>query len=102
MSTDDFNESSHIVKRSLGSKPRYLRKRFPTNRTCALKVALLGVGAGQDGGALDVSPQMGRPAELDRSDRELLSLAGAVEVTEGAGKVTGQSSLIEVDPRRVL
>jgi hypothetical protein len=41
---------------------------------------------------------MGGSAELDRSDRELLSLAGAVEVAEGAGEVTGQSSLIEVDP----
>jgi hypothetical protein len=41
-------------------------------------------------------------AELDRPDRELLGLAGAIEVAEGAGEVTGQSSLIEVDPRRVF
>jgi hypothetical protein len=45
---------------------------------------------------------MGRSAELDRQDRELLSLAGAIEVAEGAGEVASQSSLIEVDPRRIL
>ena len=99
---DDFNEASDLVNSSLGPKPTHLFKRLPTNRTCALKVALLGVGAGQDGVALDTSPQMGWSAELDRQDRELLSLAGAIEVAEGAGEVTGQSSLIEVDPRRVL
>ena len=99
---NDFNEASDIVKGSLGPKPTHLLKRLLTNRTGALKVALLGVGAGQDGVALDTSPQMGRSAELDRQDRELLSLAGAIEVAEGAGEVTSQSSLIEVDPRRIL
>ena len=45
---------------------------------------------------------MGGPAELDRLDRELLRLAWAIEVAEGAGEVSAQSSFIEVDPRRVL
>jgi hypothetical protein len=99
---DDFNEASDIVKGSLGPKPTHLFKCLLTDRTRALKVALLGVGAGQDGVALDTSPQVGWSAELDRPDRELLSLAGAIEVAEGAGEVAGQSSLIEVDPRWVL
>jgi hypothetical protein len=99
---NDFNEASDIVKGSLGPKPTHLFKCPLTDRTCALKVALLGVGAGQDGVALDTSPQMGRSAELDRQDRELLSLTGAIEVAEAAGEVAGQSSLIEVDPRWVL
>jgi hypothetical protein len=99
---DDFNEASDIVKGSLGPKPTHLLKCLLTDRTRALKVTLLGVGAGQDGVALDTSPQMGWSAELDRPDRELFSLAGAIEVAEGAGEVAGQSSLIEVDPRRVL
>jgi hypothetical protein len=99
---DDFNEASDIVKGSLGSKPTHLCKCLLTDRTCALKVALLGMGAGQDGVALDASPQMGWSTELDRPERELLSLAGAIEVAEGAGEVAGQSSLIEVDPRWVL
>jgi hypothetical protein len=85
---NDFNETSDIVKGSLGSKPTHLLKRLPTDRTCALKVTLLGVGAGQDGAALDASPQMPGSAELDGPDRELLSLAGAIEVTEGAREVT--------------
>jgi hypothetical protein len=99
---DDFNEASDIVKGSLGLKPTHFFKCLLTDRTRALKVALLSVGAGQDGVALDTSPQMGWSAELDRPDRELLSLAGAIEVAKGAGEVAGQSSLIEVDPRRVL
>jgi hypothetical protein len=61
---------------------------LPTNRTCALKVALLGIGAGKDGVALDPSAQMGGSAELDRPERELLGLAGTIEVAEGAGEVT--------------
>jgi hypothetical protein len=99
---NDVNETSDIVKGSLGSKPTHLYKCLPTDRTGALKVALLGIGAGEDGVTLDASPQMRGSAELDRSDRELLSLAGAIEVAEGAGEVTGQSSLVEVDPRRIL
>ena len=73
---NDFNEASNLVKGSPGPKPTHLFKCLLTDRTRALKVALLGVGAGQDGVALDTSPQMGRSAELDRQDRELLSLAG--------------------------
>ena len=99
---NDFNETSDIVKGSLGSKPTHRFKCLPINRAGAVQVALLGVGAGEDGVALDPRPQMSRPAELDRPDRELLSLARAIEVPEGACQVTGQSSLIEVDPRRVL
>ena len=99
---DDFNEASDIVKGSLGPKPTHLFKCLPTDRACALKVALLGIGAGEDGVALDPRPQMRGSAELDRLERELLGLAGAIEVAEGAGEVAGQSSLIEVDPRRVL
>ena len=41
-----FDETSDIVKGSLGSKPTHLFKCLPTDRACALKVALLGVGAG--------------------------------------------------------
>ena len=85
---DDFYEASDIVKGSLGSKPAHLFKCLSTYRACALKVALLGVCAGEDGVALDASPQMGWSAELDRPDGELLSLAGAIEVAEGAGEVT--------------
>jgi len=99
---NDFNKTSNIVKGSPGAKPTDLYKCLPTDRAGALKVALLGVGAGEDGAALDTSPQMRGSAELDGPDRELLSLAGTIEVAEGAGKVAGQSSLIEVDPRRVL
>jgi hypothetical protein len=99
---NDFNETSDIVKGSRGSKPAHLLKRSLTDRTCALKVALLGVGAGQDGVALDASPEMRGSAELDRTDRELLGLVRAIEVAEGSREVTGQSSLIEVDPRRIL
>ena len=98
---NDFDEASDIVKGSLRPKPTHLLKCSLTDRTRALKVALLGVGAGQDGVALDTSPQMGGSAELDRPECELLSLAGTIEVTEGAGEVTGESSLIEVDPGRV-
>ena len=79
---------SDIIKGSLGAKPSHLFKSLPTHRACALKVALLGVGAGQDGVALDASAQMGGSAELDGPERELLSLAGAIEVAEGAGEVT--------------
>jgi hypothetical protein len=86
--TNDFNEASDIVKGSLGSKPTHLFKCFATDRACALKVALLGVGASQNGVALDASPQMRGSAELDGPDRELLSLAGAIEVAEGAREVT--------------
>ena len=86
---DDFNKASDLVKGSLGAKPTHLFKCLLTDRTCALKVALLGVGAGQDGVALDASPQMGGSAELDRPDGELLSLAGAIEVAKGACEVTG-------------
>jgi hypothetical protein len=60
------------------------------------------VGAGQDGVALDASPQVGRAAKLDRLSRELFSLAGLVEVTEAARQVSGKPSLIEIDPWRVL
>ena len=88
MRANDFNETSDIVNRSLGSKPAHLLKHLPTDRACALKVTLLGVGAGQDCVALHTSPQMRGPAELDGPDRELLSLAGAIEVAEGAGEVT--------------
>ena len=63
---NDFNETSDIVNGSLGSKSAHLLKRLPTDRTGALKVALLGMGAGQDGVALDASPEMRGPAELDR------------------------------------
>ena len=100
--TNDFNEASDIVNGSLGPKSAHLFKRLPTDRTGALKVALLGMGAGQDGVALDASPEMRGSAELDGPDRELLSLVGAIEVAEGAGEVAGKSSLIEVDPRGVL
>jgi hypothetical protein len=86
---NDFNETGDIVKGSLGPKPAQLLKRLPTDRAGAIKVALLGVGAGEDGIALDASPQMGGSAELDRPDGELLSLAGAIEVAEGAREVTG-------------
>jgi hypothetical protein len=85
----DFNEMSDIVKGSLGSKPTHLFKCLPTDCTCAFKVALLGMGAGQDGVALDPRPQMRGSAELDGVDRELLCLAGAIEVAEGAREVTG-------------
>jgi hypothetical protein len=60
------------------------------------------VGAGKDGIALDPSPQVGGAAELDRLGRELLRLAGLVEVAEAARQVPGQPSLIEIDPRRIL
>lgn len=86
---NDFNETSDIIKGSLGPKTAQLLKRLPTDRAGSLKVALLGVGAGQDGVALDTSPHMGGSAELDRQDGELLSLAGAIEVAEGAREVTG-------------
>src|SRR5215207_1851691 len=86
---NDFNETSDIVNGSLGSKSAHLLKRLPTDRTGALKVALLGMGAGQDGVALDASPEMRGSAELDRPDGELFSLAGAIEVAEGAGEVAG-------------
>jgi hypothetical protein len=62
---DELNEASHIVQRSLGSKPAYLRKRLATDRTCLIKVALLGVGAGKDGVTLDASPKVRGMAELD-------------------------------------
>ena len=80
----------------------HLRKRLLTHRTCTLQIALLGVGAGKDGIALDASPQVGRVAEVDRLGRELFSLAGLVEVAEAARQVPGQPSLIEIDPWRVL
>ena len=86
---NDFNETSDIIKGSLGPKPAQFLKRLPTDSAGTLKVALLGVGAGQDGVALDASSQMGRPAEFDRPHCELLSLAGAIEVAEGACEVTG-------------
>jgi hypothetical protein len=86
---NDFNETSDIIKGSLGPKTAQLLKRLPTHRAGSLKVALLGVGAGEDGIALDASPQMGGPAELDRPDGELLGLTGAIEVAEGAREVTG-------------
>ena len=85
---NDFNETSDIVKGSLGPKTAQLLERLPTDRAGSLKVALLGVGAGQDGVALDASPQMRGSAELDRPDGELLSLAGTIEVAEGAREVT--------------
>jgi hypothetical protein len=62
---DELHETSHIVQRSRRSKPWHLRKHEPTDRTCALKVALLGVGAGKYGVALHASPQVGRAAKLD-------------------------------------
>jgi hypothetical protein len=62
---------------------------LPTDRAGSLKVALLGVGAGENGVALDASPQMRGSAELDRSDGELLGLSRAIEVAEGAREVTG-------------
>ena len=99
---NNVNETSDVVKGSLGSKRTHLFKCHPTDRACALKVALLGVGAGEDGVALDPRPQVRGSAELDRPDRELLSLAGAIEVTEAACEVAGQSSLIEVDPRGIF
>ncbi len=86
---NDFNETSDIIKGSLGSKTAQLLKRLPTDRARSLKVALLGVGAGEDGVALDSSPQMGGSTVLDRSDGELLGLTGAIEVAEGAREVTG-------------
>jgi hypothetical protein len=86
---NDFNETSDIVNGSLGPKFAQLLKRLPTDRAGALKVALLGVGAGEDGVTLDASPQMGGSAELDRSDGELLGLSRAIEVAEGAREVTG-------------
>ena len=86
---NDFNETSDIVKGSLGPKFAQLLKRLPTDRTGALKVALLGIGTGQDGVALDPRPQMRGSAELDRPERELLGLSGAIEVAEGAREVTG-------------
>jgi hypothetical protein len=41
-----FDETSDIVKGSLGSEPAHLFKCLLTDRACAFKVALLGVGAG--------------------------------------------------------
>jgi hypothetical protein len=99
---DELHEMCHIVQRSPRPKPWYLRQRLSTHRTCALQVALLGVGAGKERVALDASPQVGRAAELDRLGRELFSLVGLVEVTEAARQVPGQPSLIEIDPWRVL
>ena len=99
---DELHETSHIVPRSRRSKPWHLRKHEPTDRTCALKVALLGVGAGKDGIALHASPQVGRAAKLDRSHTELLSLMRAIQVAEAACQVTREPALIEIDPRRVL
>jgi hypothetical protein len=99
---DELHEASHIVQCSLRSKPAYLRERLPTDRTCALKVALLGVGAGEDGVTLDASPQVRGMAELDGLDRELLSLTGAIEVAEATCKVPCEPALIEVDPGRVF
>jgi hypothetical protein len=75
---------------------------LPTDRTCALKVALLGAGAAKDGVALHARPQMGRVTELDRLDREPLSLTWAIEVTEGACQVPREPALIEIDPRRIF
>jgi hypothetical protein len=43
---NDLNETSDIVKGSFGSKPTHRFKCSPTDRACALKVALLGIGAG--------------------------------------------------------
>jgi hypothetical protein len=86
---NDFNETSDIIRGSLGPKTTQLLKRLPADRAGSLKVALLGASAGQDGVALDASPQMGGSAELDRSDGELLSLSGAIEVAEAAREVTG-------------
>jgi hypothetical protein len=53
---DDFNEPSYIVKGSLGPKLTHLFECLLTDCTRAFKVALLDVGAGQDGVALDTSP----------------------------------------------
>ena len=86
---NDFNETSDIIKGSLGPQTAQLLKRLPADRAGSLKVALLGASAGEDGVALDASPQMGGSAELDRSDGELLGLCGAIEVAEGAREVTG-------------
>jgi hypothetical protein len=99
---NDVNKTSDIVKGSFGSKPTHRFKCLPTHRACTLEVALLGISAGEDGVALDPRPQMRGLAELDRLDRELLGLMWAIEVAEGAGEVTGQSSLIEVDPRGIF
>jgi hypothetical protein len=62
---NDFNETSDIIKGSLGPQTAQLLKRLPTDRAGSLEVALLGVGAGEDGVALDASPQVGGSAELD-------------------------------------
>jgi len=90
---DEFNEASHFVQRARRSKPWHLVKRLLTDRTCALKVALLGMGAGKDGVALDASPQVGRAAKLDRPYPELLSLMGPIQVAEAACQVTREPSL---------
>jgi hypothetical protein len=71
---------------------------LPTDRACLLKVALLGVGAGKDGVTLDASPQVRGMAELDRPERELLSLSRAIEVAEATRKVPGERALVELDP----
>src|SRR5215211_5040252 len=76
---NQLHEASHIVQRARRSKPRHLRKRLPTDRTRALKVALLGVGAGKDGVALHACAQVRWVAELDRPDREPLSLTGTIQ-----------------------
>jgi hypothetical protein len=99
---DELHDTCHIVQRSPRSKPWHLRKCLPTHRAGALQVALLGVGAGKDGVALDASPQVGRAAELDRLGRERFSLLGLVEVAEAARQVTREPSFIEIDPWRVL